>query len=105
MLRLEFVLGRKEGDFFEVGGGLVDSMFEEQLIDKEHLDIAHQSQQVLLIGGKVVEVILQQEQVRISTDIEEEVIRLKLLIDRFRALNKVQRANSMQQANEHIIEH
>jgi hypothetical protein len=80
-MRLDFSLTGKDVAFPEVACGFVDSMPQDKLINKEHLNVANEFSKNFLIVGNVGQVIPEQKQVRIATDVKEEIIRLILLID------------------------
>ena len=58
-------------------------MFQNQLIHKEHLEIPHQLNHLSWGIRKALQVIVQQQQVGVSTQMQEKVISLILTIDIF----------------------
>ena len=55
-------------------------MFQNQLIHKEHLEIPHKFNHLSRGIRKALQVIVQQQQVRVSTQMQEKVISLILTI-------------------------
>ena len=78
-------------------------MLEDELIDKEHLNIANKFPELSLTGGKVLEVISQQQQIRISTDVQKDIIRLVLCVEVSWDGNELDFIYGVEESDEHVV--